>query len=62
MRKFLTSAGLSVDDVPSDNDYVEASGTLAAAAAAFGVDVHRYAYRGRLLDAPTGDADRPRRR
>jgi subtilase family serine protease len=59
VRKFLTSAGLSVDDVAGDNDHVEASGSLGAAAAAFGVDVHRYAYRGRLLDAPTGELTVP---
>jgi subtilase family serine protease len=53
VSRFLRGAGLTVSDVPSDNRYVEASGTLAQAEKAFDTSVHRYAYRGRLLDAPS---------
>jgi subtilase family serine protease len=52
VASFLRGAGLSVGDVPTDNRYVEATGTLAAAEKAFDTTVHRFAYRGRLLDAP----------
>ncbi len=50
---FLRGAGLTVDDVAPDNRYVEASGTLAQAETAFDTSVHRFAWRGRLLNAPT---------
>jgi subtilase family serine protease len=53
VSSFLRGAGLSVGDVPANNAYVEASGTLAQAEAAFATNVHRYAYRGRVLDAPS---------
>ncbi|HEX5922952.1 MAG TPA: S53 family peptidase [Baekduia sp.] len=53
VSSFLRGAGLSVGDAPANNAYVEASGTLAQAEAAFATDVHRYAYRGRVLDAPS---------
>ena len=52
VARFLRGAGLTLDDVASDNRYVEASGTLARAEHAFDTTVHRYAYRGRLLNAP----------
>jgi subtilase family serine protease len=53
VASFLRGAGLTVDETPSDNRYVEASGTLAQAEKAFDTSVHRYAYRGRLLNAPS---------
>ena len=53
VSSFLRGAGLSVGDVPANNGYVEASGTLAQAEAAFATNVHRYAYRGKVLDAPS---------
>jgi subtilase family serine protease len=56
---FLRGAGLTVGDAPSNNRYVEASGTLAQAEAAFSTTVHRYAYRGRLLNAPTRELSVP---
>ena len=49
---FLRDAGLSVSNAPSYNNHVTATGTIAQAEAAFGTTVHRYAYRGRLLNAP----------
>jgi subtilase family serine protease len=53
VKGFLRGAGLTVSDVAGNNRYVEATGTLAKAEAAFGTTVHRYAYRGRVLNAPT---------
>jgi subtilase family serine protease len=53
VASFLRGAGLTVDDLAPDNRYVEASGTLAQAETAFDTSVHRFAWRGRLLDAPT---------
>jgi subtilase family serine protease len=52
VSSFLRGAGLTVSDVPTDNRYVEATGSLAQAESAFATSVHRYAYRGRILDAP----------
>jgi subtilase family serine protease len=54
VSKFLTDAGLKVDAVPDNHHSVTATGTLAQVEQAFAVDVHRYAYRGRVLNAPTG--------
>ena len=53
MSSFLRGAGLNVTDVPTNNHHVEATGTLAQAEAAFDTSVHRYAYRGRVLEAPS---------
>jgi subtilase family serine protease len=54
VQQFLTAQGLTVGAIPSNYHSISASGTLAQVEKAFGVDVHRYAYRGRLLNAPTG--------
>jgi subtilase family serine protease len=51
---FLTGAGLKVGAVPDNHHSVAATGTVAQVEQAFGVDVHRYAYRGKFLNAPTG--------
>ena len=59
VKKFLAGAGLSVGDVPSDNRYVEATGTLGQAESAFATRVHRYAFRGHVLEAPTSDLQIP---
>jgi subtilase family serine protease len=56
---FLRGAGLTVTDVPANNHHVEATGTLAQAEAAFATNVHRYAYKGRLLDAPSTNLSVP---
>jgi pro-kumamolisin-like protein len=58
---FLRGAGLTVTDVPANNHHVEATGTLAQAEAAFATDVHRYAYNGHLLDAPSRELSSLRR-
>jgi subtilase family serine protease len=59
VKKFLAGAGLNVGDVPSDNRYVEATGTLGQAESAFATRVHRYAFRGHVLEAPTSDLQIP---
>jgi subtilase family serine protease len=59
VQQFLTNAGLKIGDVPSNNHSVEATGTLQQVEKAFGVDVHQYAYRGKLLNAPTSDLTIP---
>ncbi|HET6506253.1 MAG TPA: S53 family peptidase [Baekduia sp.] len=53
VERFLKGAGLSVGDVPANHTSIAASGSLAQVEQAFGVDVHRYAYRGKVLNAPT---------
>ena len=45
--------------MPANNHHVEATGTLAQAEAAFATNVHRYAYKGRLLDAPSTNLSVP---
>ncbi len=59
VKDFLTGAGLQIVDVPSNNAHVEATGTLAQAEAAFGVEVRRYGYRGKVLDAPSSELKVP---
>jgi subtilase family serine protease len=54
VEQFLKDSGLTVGDVPENHHSIAASGTLAQVERAFGVDVHRYAYRGKVLNAPTG--------
>lgn len=54
VEQFLKGAGLKIGDVPDNHHSVAASGTLAQIQKAFGVQVHRYAYRGKVLNAPTG--------
>jgi subtilase family serine protease len=53
VQKFLTDAGLTLGDVPDNHHSVSATGTLAQVEKAFAVDVHQYAYRGKILKAPT---------
>ncbi|WCB94585.1 Pseudomonalisin [Baekduia alba] len=59
VEQFLTDAGLSIGAVPSNNHSITATGTLQQVETAFGVDVHKYAYRGKVLNAPTGDLTIP---
>ncbi len=58
VESFLRGAGLSVTD-DANNHHVEATGTLAQAEAAFATSVHRYAYGGRVLDAPSRELSVP---
>ncbi|HEY4377414.1 MAG TPA: protease pro-enzyme activation domain-containing protein, partial [Acidimicrobiales bacterium] len=57
VEHFLTNSGLTIDS--ADSSSVVASGALSSAEAAFGATVHRYAYRGRVLDAPTATLSVP---
>jgi subtilase family serine protease len=59
VEQFLTGAGLTIGEVPDNHHSIEATGTLAQVEKAFGVDVHRYAYRGKVLNAPTGQLSIP---
>lgn len=56
---WLRQAGLHVDAVPGDSRYVEASGTVAQAEAAFAVPLEDYAVRGTTVRAPAGDPSVP---
>jgi subtilase family serine protease len=57
VKSFLGAKGLKVTYVPSNGAYVDATGSVAQAAAAFGVTQSLYSYQGRLLranaEAPT---------
>jgi len=53
VQQFLAGAGLTVGAVPDNHHSVAASGTLAQVEQAFDVAVHQYAYRGKVLNAPT---------
>jgi subtilase family serine protease len=55
VRGWLSSAGFSVGQVPSNNQYVEATGSVAQAQQAFAVSLGEYAVRGLKLRA--GDRD-----
>lgn len=59
VEQFLKDAGLTIGDVPDNHHSIAASGTLAQVEQAFGVDVHKYAYRGKVLNAPTGQLTIP---
>jgi subtilase family serine protease len=50
-RKFLTSAGLTVTEVPDNGAYVSAEGTAAQAAAAFGTTLRSYRVGGTTVRA-----------
>jgi subtilase family serine protease len=53
VSQFLKDSGLQVGEIPDNNHSIEASGSLAQVEQAFAVNVHRYAFRGKLLNAPT---------
>jgi subtilase family serine protease len=59
VSKFLTDAGLTVGDIPANNASIAVSGTLAQVQSAFDVAVHRFSYRGKLLNAPTTNLSVP---
>jgi subtilase family serine protease len=52
VRDFLAGAGFVVGYVPPNNQFVEATGTVAQAQAAFAVSLGEYRVRGRVLRAP----------
>lgn len=57
VRSFLATSGLTVTS--ADSTSVVATAALSTAQAAFGTTVHRYRYRGRVLDAPTSNLSVP---
>ena len=59
VRTWLTGQGFSIDYVPANNHYVEAEGTVAQAAAAFGVSFGEYAIGGLTLRSPSADPTIP---
>jgi subtilase family serine protease len=50
-KKFLTGYGLKIDEVPSNNAYVTATGSLAQLQKAFGTTLHNYSVDGHTLRA-----------
>jgi subtilase family serine protease len=58
-RSWLTSAGFTVDDVPANNAYVEATGTAAQVNSALHTQLGEYQYKGLTLRAPSGDLSVP---
>ena len=59
VASFLRGAGFTVSNGPTYNNHVSATGTVAQANVAFATTVHRYAYRGHLLNAPNGQLSVP---
>jgi subtilase family serine protease len=59
VRSWLTVSGLHVTAVEQHNRYVEVSGTVASAEAAFGVSINRYRHNGLTVQAPTGALSAP---
>jgi subtilase family serine protease len=59
VKSWLTGAGLRVTQVESHNRYVDVSGNVAAAEAAFGVSIDRYQHSGLTVQAPTGALSAP---
>jgi subtilase family serine protease len=59
VKKWLGDQGFSVDYTPSNNLYVAAEGTVAQAAAAFGVSFNEYALDGLTLRAPSSNISVP---
>jgi subtilase family serine protease len=53
VESWLTGAGLHVASVEQHNRYVEVTGKVAAAEAAFGVQIDRYSHDGMTVQAPT---------
>ena len=59
VKNWLTSQGFSIDYIPANNHYVQAEGTVAQAAAAFGVTFNEYSVAGQTLRAPSSDLSVP---
>jgi subtilase family serine protease len=59
VRDWLTGSGFGIGDVPANNAYVEAVGTVDQAQKAFGVHLGEYQVRGRTLRAPDADLSVP---
>jgi subtilase family serine protease len=59
VRGWLTGGGFAVGDVPSNNAYVQATGTAEQVQLAFGVRLARYRVKGRTLRAADRDLSVP---
>jgi subtilase family serine protease len=59
VRSWLQSQGFSIVDVPSNNHYVSAEGTVAQAEAAFGTTLNMYSINGLTLRAPAAPLSVP---
>ncbi len=59
VKSWLTGAGLRVTQVEQHNRYVDVSGNVASAEAAFGVSINRYQHNGLTVQAPTGALSAP---
>jgi subtilase family serine protease len=53
VRSWLTGAGLKINHVEAHNRWLDASGTVARAEAAFGVTIDKYKHNGLSVQAPT---------
>jgi len=59
VSSWLTNAGLRVTRVEQHNRYVQISGDVGAAEAAFGVSINRYRHNGLTVQAPAGPLSVP---
>jgi subtilase family serine protease len=59
VRSWLNSSGFAVDSVPTNNAFVEATGTAAQVNSAFDVQLGEYTVRGETLRAPNTDLSVP---
>jgi subtilase family serine protease len=59
VKSWLMGAGLRVTGVEPHNRYVEISGNVAKAEAAFGVSINRYRHDGLTVQAPSGTLSAP---
>jgi subtilase family serine protease len=59
VQSWLRTAGFTIDHTPQNNHYVAAEGTVAQAAAAFGVTFGSYRVKGKTVRAPESDVSVP---
>ncbi|HEX3790762.1 MAG TPA: S53 family peptidase [Pseudonocardiaceae bacterium] len=59
VKSWLSSAGFTIADVPSNNAYVEVNGTTAEANTTFSTQLGEYKVQGQTLRAPSGDLSIP---
>src|SRR6266581_4459395 len=59
VRTWLMSQGFAVDYTPTNNHYVQAEGTVAQAAAAFGTTFDNFSVHGLILRSPSSDISVP---
>ena len=59
VKTWLAGQGFTVDYTPSNNHYVQAEGTVAQAAAAFGTTFDNFSVKGLILRSPSSDISVP---